>query len=270
MSLEPKRNLLEEQREKNRRKHNEEEKSYKTGTLDKSSNAYKKFKNQDRLTKMKRPIYDAFIKKHPEDKLLEVAKNVGDEMSKPVIKDYHEAREKLFKKYPEIKHELEKIFNNKDAFGHGHREGSRMFNMVNVLRDAERFAVKEYADHIEDMEEIFDELEEVRDELTKIRYTRNINSQRKRDRLQKKQLYDLDPDNEVFEDNEVNTNVILNGPLIKMKKSNFKKKKEVNLLTMPSREKELEGLFGGKGKTMRKRKSNKRTIKHKKMFFGLF
>ena len=44
---------------------------------------------------------------------------------------------------------------------------------------------------------------------------------------------------------------------------------EKNLLTMPSREKELEGLFKG-GKTKRVNKKSRKTRKNKKMFFGLF
>ena len=289
MSLQPSRNFVEreEQREKDRKKAEKEHSNYKEGKLDKSSAAYKTFRKQERLEKMKLPIYDAFIKKHPESKLLEVAQNVGERMSKPVLNDYHEATDKLFKKYPELKNELEKKFYVESiSVGPGHREGSRIFNMVNKLRDAERFAIKEYADHLEDIDEILEEIEEVNDEIAKIpkpSFSRsrrkahvNLNTTYKFERLNKKQkklyekLYDLDPDNEIFENmNNITGNVILNGPLIKMKKSNFKNKTEKNLLTMPSREEELKNLFKG-GKTKRVNKKSRKTRKAKKKFFGLF
>jgi hypothetical protein len=284
MQLEAGYDPIHEQREKNRMKAEKEHQNYKEGKLDKSSAAYKTFRKQERLEKMKLPIYDAFIKKHPESKLLEVGQNVGDRMSKPVLNDYHEAVDKLFKKYPELKSELEKKVYTQESHGHGQRVGSRIFNMVNNLRSAERFAIKEYADHLEDIDEILDEIEEVNDEIAKMpkpsyssrgrrMHHVNLNTTNKIERLNKKQkklyekLYDLDPDNEIFEDtNNIPNNTILNGPLISMKKSNFRNKTEKNLLTMPSREKELENLFKG-GKTRRK---SRKTRKTKKMFFGLF
>lgn len=276
---------IHEQREKDRMKAEKEHQNYKEGKLDKSSAAYKTFRKQERLEKMKLPIYDAFIKKHPESKLIEVAQNVGDSISKPVLNDLYEATSKLFEKYPELKSELEKKVYTQESHGHGQRVGSRIFNMVNNLRSAERFAIKEYADHLEDIEDILEEIEEVNDEIAKIptpsyssrrargRVHVNLNTTNKIERLQKKQkklyekLYDLDPDNEIFENtNNIPNNTILNGPLIQMKKSNFKNKTEKNLLTMPSREEELKNLFKG-GKTRRK---SRKTRKTKKMFFGLF
>jgi hypothetical protein len=281
MSVSHSHDPIHEQREKDRMKAEKEHQNYKEGKLDKSSAAYKTFRKQERLEKMKLPIYDAFIKKHPESKLLEVAGNVGQRISGPVLKDYHEATDKLFKKYPELKRELEKkVYIEGLSSGPGHFEGSRIFNMVNNLRGAERFAIKEYADHLEDIDEILEEIEEVNDEIAKIptpsyssrrgrgRVHVNLNTTDKIERLNKKQkklyekLYDLDPDNEIFENTKnIPNNTILNGPLIQMKKSNFKNKTEKNLLTMPSREKELENLFKG-GRTKRKSRKTRKTRKN--------
>jgi hypothetical protein len=61
--------------------------------------------------------------------------------------------------------------------------------------------------------------------------------------------------------NNTNYNRILSGPLITMKKSNFKNT-ETNLLTMPSREEELKNLFKG-GKTRRSNKKSRKTRKNK-------
>ena len=272
MSVSRSHDPMHEQREKNRIKAEKEHQNYKEGRLEKSSAAYKTFRKQERLEKMKLPIYDAFIKKHPESKLIEVAGNVGQRISGPVLKDYHEATDKLFKKYPELKSELgKKVYVEGLSSGPGHFEGSRIFNMVNNLRSAERFAIKEYADHLEEIDEILEEIEEVNDEFAIKGRPRDLNTIHKIERLNKKQkklyekLYNLDPDNKIFNNpRKIPNNIILNGPLIRMKKSNFKTEK--NLLTRPSREEELKNLFRG-GKTKRK---SRKTRKTKKMFFGLF
>lgn len=226
------------------------------------------------------PIYDEFVKQYPDKILFKFVSNAASTSnSTKLMEDFTKATDKLYNKYPDLKEKLRKIISDSlPSHSGSYKITTRISNLVNALKEAERHAMYIYGDDIKNLEnidEILKAAELTDNEITRIRFRRtgtslgkkqlSYNNSRTVDLLEKRQkaiyerLYNLDPDNEMFKNTNYNT--LINGPLIKVKKSNFKNNTEKNLLTMPSREKELEGLFGGKRKTTRKRKSNKKTRK---------
>ena len=229
---------------------------------------------------MKLPIYDEFIKKYPPEIISKIARNVvNTDISRLAINDYNKAVDKLYNKYPDLKTKLQQIIqSNLSGLGQ-FTLASRMHVIVNNLQNAEMHAMYMYGDDMknsENIDELLKAIETTNNEIASMRRTMrpswrgprpqvSYNNSRRFELLQIRQkalynrAYNLDPDNELF--NNTNYNRILNGPLISMKKSNFKNT-EKNLLTMPSREEELKNLFKG-GKTRRNNKKSRKTRKNK-------
>ena len=224
------------------------------------------------------PIYDEFVKQYPDEILFKFVSNAASTSnSTKLMEDFTKATDKLYNKYPDLKEKLKKIISDSlPSYSGSYKITTRISNLVNALKEAERHAMYMYGDdikNVENIDEILKAAELTNNEIKRIRPRPSrgrhgqlsYNNSRTLDLLGKRQkaiyerLYNLDPDNEMFKNTNYNT--LINGPLIKVKKSNFKNNTEKNLLTMPSREKELEGLFGGKRKTTRKRKLNKKTRK---------
>ena len=181
------------------------------------------------------PIYDEFVKQYPDEILFKFVSNAASTSnSTKLMEDFTKATDKLYNKYPDLKEKLKKIISDSlPSHSGSYKITTRIYSLVNALKEAERHAMYINVENIDKIS---------------LRTGRSLGK-----KIPRKLLPSFN--------NTKNNNTILNGPLIKVKKSNFKNNTEKNLLTMPSREKELEGLFGGKRKTTRKRKSNKKTRK---------
>jgi hypothetical protein len=228
---------------------------------------------------MKLPIYDEFIKKYPPEIISKFVRNVANtDNSRLAIDDFTKAVEKLKNKYPDLKTKIgELIYGVLPKHSGPYRIASRMHLIVDALKNAEMYAMNMYGDDMygydiinsENIDQLLKAIETTNNEIASIlerggpgRPRLSYNNSRTLELLHEQQkvlynrAYKLDPDNKTFIIYRM-----LYGPLINMKKSNFKNT-ETNLLTMPSREEELKNLFKG-GKTRRNNKKSRKTRKNK-------